>query len=123
MYGEDVVAPLKQQPVNRFDEISDQVVNLDAAAIVEFSIRKWLRDKEQLVDRIKLNVATARGRSLLIGSRQEHADATASEVTQVIELYRGVERSIRAKNAIFCSKAINAPCGSAFVVKTGCAAP
>ncbi len=61
---EDIVASLKHQPVNRLDEISDEVVNLDAAAIVEFSIRKWLRDKEQLVDRIKLNVASARGRGL-----------------------------------------------------------
>ena len=46
MDGEDIIAALEIQSVDRLYQISHEAVNLDTAAIVELSVRKGLRDEE-----------------------------------------------------------------------------
>ena len=49
MDRKDIIASLEIQPVDRLDQISREVENVNTAAIVELSVGKRLRDEEKLV--------------------------------------------------------------------------
>ena len=46
MDGEDIIAALEIQPVDRLDQISHEIVDVNTAAVVELSVRKSLCDEE-----------------------------------------------------------------------------
>lgn len=85
VHRENVIAALKVKTVDRFYKVARKVIDLNAAAVVELTIRKWLRDQEELVYRVELDIGAARSRSLRIGSREQ--DRNSAEVTQIVELH------------------------------------
>ena len=48
MDGKDIIAALEIQSVDRLYQISREIENVDTAAVVQLSVREWLRHLQSL---------------------------------------------------------------------------